>query len=55
MGDGLIEAIAARPCGADVLAVQWHPEWDVASAPASRTFFHLIGAALRGDRLTHHQ
>lgn len=45
-GDGVIEAIAARPCGADVLAVQWHPEWDVDSNAASRTFFRLIGDAL---------
>ncbi|MCP3734130.1 gamma-glutamyl-gamma-aminobutyrate hydrolase family protein [Sphingomonas sp. RP10(2022)] len=46
--DGLIEAVSARPCGADVLGVQWHPEWDVAEAPASRAFFSLIGAGLRG-------
>ena len=45
--DGVIEAVAARPCGADVLAVQWHPEWDVDSNPASRTFFSLIGTAVR--------
>ena len=24
--DGLVEAVSARPCGADVLGVQWHPE-----------------------------
>ena len=46
-GDGVVEAIAARPCGAEVLAVQWHPEWDVATSAASRSFFGLIGAALR--------
>jgi putative glutamine amidotransferase len=46
--DGLIEAVSARPCGADVLGVQWHPEWDTASSPASRAFFSLIGAGLRG-------
>lgn len=50
--DGLIEAVAARPCGADVLAVQWHPEWDVAQSPASRAFFHLIGSSLRGDAVS---
>jgi putative glutamine amidotransferase len=49
IGDGIVEAIAARPHGADVLAVQWHPEWDVATNPASRAFFALIGCALRGD------
>jgi len=44
--DGLIEAFSAQPCGADVLAVQWHPEWDAASSRASRAFFDRIGAAL---------
>ncbi|GGB19191.1 gamma-glutamyl-gamma-aminobutyrate hydrolase [Sphingomonas metalli] len=47
-GDGLVEAISARPCGGDVLAVQWHPEWDVAADPASRAFFAMLGSALRG-------
>lgn len=46
--DEVIEAIAARPCGAEVLAVQWHPEWDVATSPGSRAFFDVIGRALRG-------
>lgn len=44
--DGLVEAFSARPCGADVLAVQWHPEWDIATSPASRAFFDRIGTAL---------
>ncbi|WP_010183477.1 gamma-glutamyl-gamma-aminobutyrate hydrolase family protein [Sphingomonas sp. PAMC 26605] len=44
--DGLIEAFSARPCGGDVLAVQWHPEWDAARIPASRAFFGLIGETL---------
>lgn len=47
VGDGVVEAVAARPCGADVLAVQWHPEWDVACSPASQAFFRMIGSALR--------
>jgi putative glutamine amidotransferase len=46
--DDVIEAIAARPCGADVLAVQWHPEWDVERSAGSRAFFTLIGRSLRG-------
>ena len=46
-GDDLVEAIWARPCGADVLAVQWHPEWDADHAPASRAFFALVAEALR--------
>lgn len=44
--DGLVEAISARPCGADVLAVQWHPEWEVERSAEGRVFFALIGAAL---------
>ena len=44
--NGLIEAFSARPCGGDVLAVQWHPEWDTARSPASRAFFERIGQAL---------
>jgi len=29
-----------------VLAVQWHPEWDVAASASSRAFFSLIGQSL---------
>lgn len=47
--DGLIEAVSARPCGGDVVGVQWHPEWDVATSAASRAFFAMIGDALRGE------
>lgn len=49
--DGVIEAIAARPCGADVLAVQWHPEWDVAWSRPSQRFFSLVGEAVHGARI----
>lgn len=45
--DGLIEAIRARPCGADVLAVQWHPEWDVDRSADGQAFFGLLGSSLR--------
>ncbi|MFT6570685.1 MAG: putative glutamine amidotransferase [Sphingomonas echinoides] len=45
--DGLIEAIRAQPCGAEVLAVQWHPEWDVDRSPESRAFFTVVGTSLR--------
>jgi putative glutamine amidotransferase len=48
--DGLVEAVSARPCGGEVLGVQWHPEWDAADSPASRAFFSLIGAALHRGR-----
>ncbi|MBO9713095.1 gamma-glutamyl-gamma-aminobutyrate hydrolase family protein [Sphingomonas sp.] len=45
-GDGLVEAFAARPCGGQVLAVQWHPEWNAAQCDASRAYFHLLRDAL---------
>ena len=48
--DGLIEAFSASPCGGQVLAVQWHPEWDAATCPASRAFFELIGTTLSAPR-----
>jgi gamma-glutamyl-gamma-aminobutyrate hydrolase PuuD len=46
VSDGLVEAFSARPCGGDVLAFQWHPEWDVAASASSRAFFSLIGQSL---------
>jgi putative glutamine amidotransferase len=46
--DDMIEAVSARPCGGEVLAVQWHPEWNVQGCGVSRRFFRLLGAALRG-------
>jgi len=46
-GDELIEAFSARPCGGEVLAVQWHPEWEGGRHGAERAFFERIGAALR--------
>ena len=45
-GDGLIEAVSARPCGGPVLGVQWHPEWDVATNGDSMAFFDLFGRAV---------
>ena len=50
--DGLIEAFSAHPCGAPVLAVQWHPEWNVDARPESRAFFELVGGALRASQQT---
>lgn len=47
--DGLIEAFSARPCGGEVLAVQWHPEWGGVEGVTNRGFFRRIGSALRGD------
>jgi putative glutamine amidotransferase len=46
--DGLIEAYSARPNGAPLLAVQWHPEWGTEKDLDSQTYFHLLGKALRG-------
>ncbi len=47
--DGLVEAYSARPNGAPLLAVQWHPEWGTENDAASQTYFHLLGKALRGN------
>lgn len=47
--DRLVEAFSAAPCGGTVMAVQWHPEWDVAACAPSRAFFALLHAALRGQ------
>lgn len=44
--DGLVEAFSARPCGAPVVAVQWHPEWNYRMRPEGQAFFRMIGAAL---------
>jgi len=45
--DDLVEAFSARPCGGEVLAVQWHPEWEGCKHVAERAFFERIGSALR--------
>lgn len=47
--DGLVEAYSARPNGAPLLAVQWHPEWATDASEQSQTYFHLLGRALRGE------
>lgn len=49
--DGLIEAFSARPAGAQVLAVQWHPEVAAERCRVNRSFYSLMGRALRGERL----
>ena len=49
--DGLIEAYSATLSGAQVLAVQWHPEWQTEKNPDSQTYFRLLGKALRGEAL----
>ncbi len=47
--DGLVEAVSAQPCGGVVLAVQWHPEWNVDECTPNRAFFTLLHSALRHD------
>jgi putative glutamine amidotransferase len=44
--DGLVEAFSTRVGTADVLAVQWHPEWDADTNPQSRWFFTQLGRAM---------
>jgi putative glutamine amidotransferase len=50
--DGLIEAFSANIAGAQVLGVQWHPEWQAEKYPDSQAWFGLMGKALRGVSLT---
>lgn len=47
--DGLVEAYSARPNGAPLVAVQWHPEWDAGRNTDSAAFFRLLGRAMRGE------
>jgi putative glutamine amidotransferase len=47
--DGVVEAVSARPNGAPVLAVQWHPEWQTDKDAASQGVFHIFSRALRGE------
>lgn len=46
--DGIVEAFTAHPCGAPVVAVQWHPEWNYRQRPEGSAFFGFIGNALHG-------
>ena len=46
--DGLVEAFSATRFGAQILAVQWHPEWDADTNADSRAYFKMLGNALRG-------
>ena len=41
--DGVVEAFTARHGLADIIAVQWHPEWGADDDPASRAVFGLFG------------
>ena len=48
---GLVEAVSAKVGDAQVLAVQWHPEWRTDGNPDSQGFFRLFGRVLRGERV----
>ena len=50
--DGLIEAYSAIRSGAQMLAVQWHPEWETDRHPDSQIYFNMLGRALRGEPLS---
>ncbi len=45
--DGQIEAVRVVDAPAFAIGVQWHPEWQFAEDPASRTLFRAFGAACR--------
>ena len=49
--DGLVEAFSANISGSQVLAVQWHPEWNCDLYPDSQMFFKLMGQALQGHTI----
>ena len=46
-GDGLIEAYRVEAAKNFALAVQWHPEWQVADNPDSTAMFEAFGEACR--------
>jgi len=45
--DGLIEGFSVPAAPGFVLAVQWHPEWQVMNNPFSRALFAVFGEAAR--------
>lgn len=45
--DGTVEAVSVPDAPGFVLAVQWHPEWQVLENPWSRRLFAAFGAAAR--------
>jgi len=47
--DGVVEAVSAKVGEAQVLAVQWHPEWRTDANPDSQEYFRLFGRVLRGQ------
>ncbi len=49
--DGLVEAFSLAHGAGFALCVQWHPEWQAATNPASRALLEAFGAACRAWRL----
>ena len=47
--DGLVEAVSACVNGAQIVAVQWHPEWRTDDNVHSQGLFEMLGRALRGE------
>jgi len=45
--DGQVEAVSMPAAKGFVLGLQWHPEWQWSSNPASRAIFAAFGNALR--------
>lgn len=45
--DGLVEAVTLAGAPGFVLALQWHPEWQVADHPQSMALFDAFGQACR--------
>jgi putative glutamine amidotransferase len=45
--DGVIEAFSVPQAASFALAVQWHPEWNVMTNPASQALFKAFGEAAR--------
>lgn len=45
--DGLVEAFTVTSAAGFTLALQWHPEWQLASNPVSMTLFQAFGQACR--------
>ena len=49
--DCLVEAFSVASPKGFALAVQWHPEWNAATDPVSRTLLQAFGDAARSYRL----
>lgn len=47
--DGVVEAVSGKVGDAQLLAVQWHPEWRTDANPDSQAYFRLLGRVLRGE------